>query len=192
HPDWSGADFRVTVDGQRAFARVVNPATRRKDRCWIDGSVDLRAWVGRSVDVIFETRAELGDHPLAGTAGWSRVRVVRQERRAPRVAGTGPTVRRLLVDSLRAARLGIYGANPSPSRALDRFAARGLVFDVAVGQASWTMPAVASIFSGLHPRSHGAVGSDADDGHGHGGGGPHRSGTPPPPGRGGLPEPPGG
>src|SRR5262249_6606594 len=68
HPDWSGADFRVTVDGQRAFARVVNPATRRKDRCWIDGSVDLRAWVGRSVDVIFETRAELGDHPLAGTA----------------------------------------------------------------------------------------------------------------------------
>ncbi len=171
HPELSGADFRVTVDGESAFTRVVNPASRRKDRCWIDGVVDLRPWVGRSVDVVFETRMERPDHALAGTAGWSRMRLVRQEQRERQAAGSGPNVLVLLVDTLRADRLGIYGANPSPSPALDRFAARGLVFDVAVGQASWTMPAVASIFSGLHPRSHGAVGSDADDGHGHSGSG---------------------
>src|SRR5262249_39196301 len=70
-------------------------------------------------------------------------------------------------DTLRADGLGIYGAGPEASPELDRFAARGLVFDVALSQASWTMPAVASIFTGLYPRSHGAVGPDAghDDAH---------------------------
>jgi arylsulfatase A-like enzyme len=171
HPDFGGADFRVMVDGKNAYARVVNPATRRLDRCWIDGTVDLRAWAGRSVDIAFETRAERPDHPLAGTVGWSHVRLVRQQQRDRQVAGQGPNVLLLLVDTLRADRLGIYGANPSPSPALDRFAARGLVFDVAVGQASWTMPAVASIFSGLHPRSHGAIGGDVDEGQSNAGGG---------------------
>src|SRR5262249_6040508 len=148
HPELSGADFRVTVEGEKAFSRVVNPAGRRKDRCWIDGVVDLRPWVGRSVGVVFEARKERPDRAIAGTVGWSGVRLVRQERQERQAAGAGPNVLLLLVDTLRADELGIYGANPSPSPALDRFAARGLVFDVAVGQASWTMPAVASIFSG--------------------------------------------
>jgi arylsulfatase A-like enzyme len=38
----------------------------------------------------------------------------------------------LLVDTLRADRLGIYGADRNASPALDRFAGRGLVFDVAL------------------------------------------------------------
>src|SRR5262249_23723354 len=81
HPDRSGVGFRVTVDGRETFARVVNPATTRRDRCWVDGSVDLRSWAGHTVDVVFETRADRAGRPLAGTAGWSRVRLVRQERR---------------------------------------------------------------------------------------------------------------
>src|SRR5262249_59942129 len=132
------------------------------------GSVDVQRWAGRSVDVVLETRAEHPDRTPAGMPGWSRVRLVRQERADRERASAGPSVLLLLVDTLRADQLGVYGARPSPSPALDAFAARGVVFDVAVGQASWTMPAVASIFTGLHPRSHGAVGGDADDGHGHG------------------------
>src|SRR5262249_15611584 len=95
---------------------------------------------------------------LAGTAGWSNVRLGREEGGRGAPAGSGPNVLLLLVDTLRADRLGIYGADRNASPALDRFAARGLVFDVAVSQASWTMPAVASVLTGLHPRSHGAVG----------------------------------
>jgi arylsulfatase A-like enzyme len=154
----SGVEFRVAVDGHEVFSRVVNPAGRRKDRRWIEGRVDLRGWAGQSVDLALETRAERPGHPLAGTAGWSNVRLVREERRKRTPAGTGPNVLLLLVDTLRADRLGIYGADRNASPALDRFAARGLVFDVAVSQASWTMPAVASVLTGLHPRSHGAVG----------------------------------
>lgn len=166
HPDRSGVLFRVAVDGHEVFSRVVNPAARRKDRRWVEGRIDLRQWADRSVELTLETRAEQAGKELAGTPGWSHVRLVREERRARQHADAGPNVLLLLVDTLRADRLGIYGADPSATPALDRFASGGLVFDVAVSQASWTMPAVASIFTGLHPRSHGAVGpyaQNADD-----------------------------
>lgn len=94
------------------------------------------------------------------------MRLLREERVERQRATGGPNVLVILIDTLRADQLGIYGATPSPSPTLDRLAARGLVFDVAVSQASWTMPAVASIFSGLHPRSHGAVGPDDQSGAG--------------------------
>jgi arylsulfatase A-like enzyme len=69
-----------------------------------------------------------------------------------------PNLLVLLVDTLRADVLGCYRAAPSPSPVLDALAARGLVFDEAVAQASWTLPSVASIFTGLLPQSHGVVG----------------------------------
>lgn len=159
----SGVEFRVTVDGREVYRDTINPAYRRHDRRWFDERVDLERWAGQAVDLVFETRAEAADRPLAGIPGWSHVRLVEEERRARQRAEAGPNILILLVDTLRADRLGVYGAAPSPSPALDAFAARGLVFDVMVGQASWTMPAVGSIFTGLHPRSHGAVGPDAHD-----------------------------
>ena len=163
-PELSGVEFRVTVDGRVAFDDVVNPAVTRKDRHWIDSGIDLRPWANRAVDVVLETRATDPARALAGTAAWSRVRLLREERQERQRAGAGPNLLVLLVDTLRADSLGIYGVTPSPSPNLDRFAARGLVFDPAVSQASWTMPAVASIFTGLYPRSHGAVGPDIDHG----------------------------
>src|SRR4029453_5659210 len=98
---------------------------------------------GRAVEVVLETRAGDTARRLAGTAAWSHVRVVSQERHERQRAGTGPNVLVVLADTLRADGLGIYGAGPEASPELDRFAARGLVFDVALSQASWTMPAVA-------------------------------------------------
>lgn len=156
----SGVEFRVSVDGRQAYRQVINPALTLRHRAWIDGQVDLGPWAGRAVDIVLETRAAQADRPLAGMPGWSRVRLLREERRTRQRAEAGPNVLLLLVDTMRADRLGIYGATPSPTPSLDRFAARGLVFDVAVAQAPWTMPAVASVFTGLYPRSHGAVGPD--------------------------------
>jgi arylsulfatase A-like enzyme len=165
-----GVEFRVVVDGKEAFADTLNPAYTRHDRRWVDAAVDLQPWGGRTVDVTLETRAEDPGRPLAGTAGWSHVRMLRKERVVRQRANDGPNVLLVLVDTLRADRLGIYGAGSGTSAALDRFAARGLVFDVAVAQSSWTMPSVASIFTGLHPRSHGAVGPDVQDATGDAGG----------------------
>jgi arylsulfatase A-like enzyme len=166
----SAIEFRVTVDGREVYRDAVNPAYTRHDRRWFDSRVDLRPWATRSVDVVLETRAEDPSRPLAGTPGWSQVRLMQEERHARQPAEAGPNVMVLLVDTLRADRLGLYGATPSPSPTLDAFAARGLVFDTMVAQTSWTMPAVASIMTGLHPRSHGAVGPDPDGDDAHPGG----------------------
>lgn len=60
------------------------------------------------------------------------------------------------LDTTRADRLGVYG-NPRPvSPNLDRLAAEAVVFDRAYSTSSWTLPAHASMFTGLAPTSHGA------------------------------------
>src|SRR2546425_416029 len=78
-----------------------------------------------------------------------------------------PNVLVLLVDTLRADRVGCDGARPSPSPTLDRLAADGLVFENAIAQSSWTLASVASILSGLHPRSHGAISGEPVGGEDH-------------------------
>src|SRR5207253_1268552 len=141
---------------------TLDPAARRRDRRWFDERVDLASWGGRDVEIALATDAA-GAGPLAGTPGWSHVRLVRESRRARQAASGGaPSVLVVLVDTLRADHLGCYGAAPSPSPVVDRLAAGGLVFEQAVAQSSWTMPSVATLFTGLHPRSHGVVGASAD------------------------------
>lgn len=61
----------------------------------------------------------------------------------------------ICIDALRADRLGVYGASPSPSPSLDAFARDAVVFDNATSVASWTKPSVPSLLSGLYPREHG-------------------------------------
>ena len=155
--DAPGVGFTVSVDGRRVFSRTVNPAATRHDRRWFDEAVPL-AGTGDVVEVTLATDVEGDASRAVGLAGWSYVRVLRESARDRQAADAGPSVLVLLVDTLRADRLGCYGAQPSPSPALDRLAARGLVFEHAVAQAPWTLPSVASIFTGLHPRSHGAIG----------------------------------
>ncbi len=65
----------------------------------------------------------------------------------------------LRTSTVRADRLGCYGAAPSPSPELDRLASTGLIFDDASAQSSWTLPSVASIFTGLDPLNHGTAGA---------------------------------
>jgi arylsulfatase A-like enzyme len=161
HERGAGVRLRVTVDGREVWARTLDPAARRRDRRWFDERIDLAPWAGRDAEIVLATEA-VGDGPT-GTPGWSHVRLVRESRRARQSASAGaPSVLVVLVDTLRADHLGCYGAAPSPSPVVDRLAAGGLVFEHAVAQSSWTMPSVATLFTGLHPRSHGVVGASAD------------------------------
>lgn len=69
-----------------------------------------------------------------------------------------PNVLIVLVDALRADRLGPYGFTERPtSPNLDRFAAQAVVFERAVSQNGWTVPSVASLFSGVYPQTHGVL-----------------------------------
>jgi arylsulfatase A-like enzyme len=62
-----------------------------------------------------------------------------------------PNVVLITVDSLRADHLGAYGYDPDVSPNLDELARRGIVFDQAIAQSSWTVPSTASFLTGLHP-----------------------------------------
>jgi len=68
-----------------------------------------------------------------------------------------PNIVVVLCDSLRADRLGCYGGPPANSTFLDHFASESLVFEQCCAAASWTKPAVASVFTGVLPRVHQAV-----------------------------------
>jgi arylsulfatase A-like enzyme len=61
----------------------------------------------------------------------------------------------LLVDTLRADHLSLYGYERSTSPNLDRFAESATIFENVVSTASWTLPAVGSVMTGLYPSVHG-------------------------------------
>lgn len=61
----------------------------------------------------------------------------------------------LMLDTLRADHLGVYGYPRDTSPALDRFARENLAAARAITAAPWTPPSVASMFTGLYPATHG-------------------------------------
>jgi len=84
---------------------------------------------------------------LAGAGGVWGVARWRQRSR--------PSVILIVVDSLRPDRLSSYGYARPTSPNIDRLATRGVRFSSAHSTSSWTLPAVASLFTGLYPETHG-------------------------------------
>jgi len=72
-----------------------------------------------------------------------------------------PDVILLLVDTLRADALGVYGAGPEATPALDALARDAVVFDQSIAAASWTRPAVASLLTSRWPSGHRCLGKDS-------------------------------
>ncbi len=68
-----------------------------------------------------------------------------------------PDIFLIVLDSLRADRLGCYGYRKADTRHLDRFAARAARFDQAITPGYWTLPSHGSLFTGLYPSEHGAT-----------------------------------
>ena len=74
-------------------------------------------------------------------------------------AGCGSEPRRpdvvlVVVDTLRADALGIYGAEDDPAPFLTSLAQAGTVFEAAQSTSSWTAPATASLLTGRYPAAH--------------------------------------
>ena len=66
-----------------------------------------------------------------------------------------PNIVLYVVDALRPDRLGAYGYTKGTSPFLDRLAEQGIVFRNCYAAASWTKPAIASLFTSLYPQTHG-------------------------------------
>jgi arylsulfatase A-like enzyme len=63
----------------------------------------------------------------------------------------------LLIDTLRADRLGIYGYERPTSTTIDELARYGVVFENVVSQSSWTKTSMASLWTATHPINNGIL-----------------------------------
>ncbi len=79
-----------------------------------------------------------------------------------KVDASAPHVILLIIDTLRADHLPTYGYSRPTAPHLEALGERGWVFDQALAQSGWTLPATGSILSGLLPTEHGAVRDGAD------------------------------
>lgn len=68
-----------------------------------------------------------------------------------------PSLLLITVDTLRADRLPFYGYKRNTAPFLGKLAERGIVFTNAYSTTSWTVPAMASLVTGVYPYSHGVL-----------------------------------
>ena len=86
-----------------------------------------------------------------GGAGWWRERRALAALPAGAPAGA-PNILLIILDTVRAASLGLYGYDRPTSPALDAFAAGAIVFDRAMSASPWTLPSHGAMFTGYHPH----------------------------------------
>lgn len=104
--------------------------------------------------VVGSRRAALVSALVVALAAVAGVLWLRSE---PSAIGAPRSVILVVVDTLRADHLGLYGYQRPTSPALDAAAAEGVVFERAFATSPWTLPSFGSIFTGLLPSRHGAV-----------------------------------
>jgi arylsulfatase A-like enzyme len=97
-------------------------------------------WLGLSVCVVALT-----------TFGWRAFRSHSLTASRPPAARGAPNVLLLILDTVRAADLSLYGFARRTTPELEHFAEGGTTFDRAFSAASWTTPSHASIFTGQWP-----------------------------------------
>ena len=73
-----------------------------------------------------------------------------------RPAPERPNVLVVLIDTVRADHLGCMGYHRNTTPTIDSLAREGTIFTACQAQSSWTLPAMATILSGLNAREHGA------------------------------------
>jgi len=64
----------------------------------------------------------------------------------------------IVIDTVRADRLGCYGSTAGMTPEIDRFSKNAVRFEQAFSHAPWTLPSIASLFTSQYPTQHGAGG----------------------------------
>ncbi len=85
---------------------------------------------------------------------WARER--HAIRNLPPHSPNAPNILVIVVDTLRADHLSLYGYPRATSPHLDALARRSVWFENAVATSSWTLPSHASLLTGRYPHEHGA------------------------------------
>ncbi len=89
-----------------------------------------------------------------GTPGKHETRGASETMESRRLSGA-PSILLISLDTTRADHLGCYGSPAASTPNLDRWAREGVVFDAALTPVPVTLPAHASLLTGLLPHHHG-------------------------------------
>ncbi len=111
--------------------------------------------IGAGGELVIRTRYE-GVQEVAPSAGVGllRVCVPFEVERLP-AAPDEPNVLVILIDTLRADRLHVYGNEAPTSPVMDALAENGLRYESAYAPSAWTVPSTASVLTGMNPAEHG-------------------------------------
>ena len=146
--DGAATRFALQVDGEKESERLFETelgSGEGADR-WHTGRVDLSRWAGESVTLRLDTTVE----GVEGVAVWGDLALTTPG------AADRPDVVLVVLDTLRADRLSLYGYGRRTSPRLDAWARRrGVVFRSVVASSPWTLPSHLSLFTGLDTLSHG-------------------------------------
>jgi arylsulfatase A-like enzyme len=161
--------FRILVDGVERVALRSDyilqpgPSEHPYDRLMRTLDVPLPEAAERAATLRFEvTRLGAPEPPpelaIPETVWWDLV--VQQPQARPRASAdrAHPNVLFLLVDTLAARHTSLHGSARDTTPHLAALAARGLRFERALSMSSWTLPATASLLTGLPPNAHGVLG----------------------------------
>jgi arylsulfatase A-like enzyme len=87
-----------------------------------------------------------------GALGWPRWVESRAIAALPAPPAGAPNVLLIVLDTVRARSLGLYGYERATSPNLDRFAKNGVVFSHAFSASPWTLPSHGAMFTGRLPH----------------------------------------
>lgn len=94
---------------------------------------------------------------LVAYSCWEWDRVAHSEDRALALPAPGtPNLLWIVMDTVRADHMSLYGYARPTTPELGRWAAAGITFDSAYSAAPWTLPSHVTMFTGLWPGEHGA------------------------------------
>ncbi|MCB9898342.1 MAG: sulfatase [Planctomycetes bacterium] len=150
-----GMVFAVDIDGERVWRDRLDAYRQRRFRGWKLDVLDLEPWAGRVVTLDLAT--DTGPDDQNDVGGFAVATLVGERDVQRLLASEAPTVIVILVDTLRADRLGAYGNAGGLTPTLDRLAADGVVYRAARSSASWTLPATVSLLTGMSPVEHGVL-----------------------------------
>lgn len=94
---------------------------------------------------------------------WRNTAEWRWRQTAAAAPADAPNVLILLLDTVRARNLGLYGYNRATSPSIDSLASSSAVFDQAFASAGWTLPSHCTFFTGRYPSNHSCRWEDALD-----------------------------
>ena len=89
---------------------------------------------------------------VAIVQGGSRLREGRREGALPTPPPGAPNVLLLILDTVRAEDLSLYGFPQPTTPHLEALASNGVTFEHAISPSPWTLPAHASVFTGRNPH----------------------------------------